>query len=445
MPDFTLTMATPQAESLVDEEAHLTRAEIRAESVVAGGLLAAILALFLLDPNAQGADPWLFGLSVALLALSHAARIDLPFAWTAPVQLALVPVLFLLPAWLVPVSMMTAVVLARVPDVVRGNTAPARLLLSPGNAWFTVGPAAVLLAAGHPSPADAGAVLLVAMLASQVLTDFLTSSLFHLFTRSAPLREQIRESGAVYAIDAALAPVGLLAAMSIDESPWFVALMIPMFGVLAVFAGERRTRLRQLTELNGAYRGTAIVLAEVVDADDAYTGMHTRDVVELSVGVADRLGLDSDRRRNVEFGALLHDVGKVAIPKEILNKPGPLTDAEWEIMRSHTIEGQRMLDRVGGFMRDVGHIVRGSHERMDGAGYPDGLAGDAIPLEARIIAACDAYNAMTTTRPYRRAMDAASAAAELVRCAGTQFDPLVVEALLAFTGASPAADQALAA
>src|SRR3954469_23009898 len=201
MPDFTLTMATPQAESLVEEEAHLTRAEIRAESVVAGGLLAAILVLFLVDPHAHGADPWLFGLSVALLALSHAARIDLPFAWTAPVQLALVPVLFLLPAWLVPVSMMTAVVLARAPDVVRGNTAAARLLLSPGNAWFTVGPAAVLLAAGNPSPQEAGVPLLALMLCGQVATDFLASALFHLFTHRVSLPEQLRESAAIYAID----------------------------------------------------------------------------------------------------------------------------------------------------------------------------------------------------------------------------------------------------
>jgi HD-GYP domain-containing protein (c-di-GMP phosphodiesterase class II) len=437
MPDFTLTIATPQAESLTEEETRLTRAEVRAESVVAAGLMAAVVALFLLDPNATHADPLLFALSVALLALSHCARIDLPFAWTAPVQLALVPTLFLLPAWLIPLSMMSAVVLARLPDVVRGRTAPARLLLSPGNAWFTVGPAAVLLAAGSPTAEAAGVPLLALMLAAQIATDFASSTCFHVLTRRASLREQLTESAAVYAIDSALAPVGLLAALSIDESPWYLALMIPMFGVLAVFAGERRTRLRQLTELNGAYRGTALVLAEVVDADDAYTGRHTRDVVELSVTVADRLGLDAGRRRNVEFGALLHDVGKVAIPKEIINKPGPLNDAEWEIMRTHTIEGQRMLDRVGGVMRAVGAIVRGSHERFDGGGYPDGLAGDAIPLEARIISACDAYNAMTTTRPYRRAMDPASAAAELTRCSGSQFDPVVVAALLAVIGVAP--------
>jgi HD-GYP domain-containing protein (c-di-GMP phosphodiesterase class II) len=114
-------------------------------------------------------------------------------------------------------------------------------------------------------------------------------------------------------------------------------------------------------------------------------------------------------------------------------------------MRAHTVAGQRMLDRVGGFMREVGAIVRGSHERWDGGGYPDGLQATDIPLEARIIAACDAYNAMTTTRPYRTAMNPAAAAAELQRCSGSQFDPTVVEALLAVVGTAAPAPLHLAA
>jgi HD-GYP domain-containing protein (c-di-GMP phosphodiesterase class II) len=445
MPDFTLTATLPEQGSLAREEDRLTRCEVRAEILIAAALFAAIGALFVLDPNRGSANPGVFTLCVSLLALSHGARIDLPFAWTSPVQLAIVPTLFLLPGWLVPVTMMTAIVIGRIPDVVRGRTSAARLLLSPGNTWFTVGPAAVLAAAGSPDPQDTAVLILVAMLAAQIGGDFLMSSVFHLLTRRVSLREQISESLLVYEIDAALAPVGLLAAIGMDANAWYGLLLIPMFGVLAVFAGERRTRLQQLTELNGAYRGTALVLAEVVDADDAYTGMHTRDVVELSVAVADHLGLDDQRRRNVEFGALLHDVGKVAIPKEILNKPGKLTDAEWAVMRTHTVEGQRMLDRVGGFMREVGAIVRGSHERWDGAGYPDGLKGEEIPLEARIITACDAYNAMTTTRPYRTAMSHADAAVEVVRCAGSQFDPAVVEALLAIVGSGHPAQLDLAA
>jgi putative nucleotidyltransferase with HDIG domain len=279
------------------------------------------------------------------------------------------------------------------------------------------------------------------MLIAQIASDFGASSIWHRLTSRAPLIVQLREAYMVYVVDAALFPVGLLGALAIDESPFYITLMAPMFGVLAVFASERRVRLRQLTELNRAYRGTAMVLAEVVDADDAYTGMHTRDVVDLSLEVADRMGLSPEQRRKVEFGALLHDVGKVAIPNEIINKPGPLTDREWAVMRTHTVEGQRMLDSVGGAMREVGEIVRASHERWDGGGYPDGLASQAIPLEARIICACDAYNAMTTTRSYRHAIAPAVAAAELVRCAGTQFDPAVVEALLDVLGVTPAEER----
>jgi HD-GYP domain-containing protein (c-di-GMP phosphodiesterase class II) len=380
-------------------------------------------------------------LSVGLICLAHGARFDLPLAWTSPVQLALVPVLFLLPPWLVPVTMAASIVISRVPDVLRGQTAPARLVLAPGTAWFTVGPAAVMALAGSPTPSEAGPLLLVAMLVAQIGTDFLASSLWHRLTSRAPMIVQIREAYMVYVIDAMLFPVGVLASLAIDESPYYIALMIPLFGVLSVFASERRVRLQQLTELNGAYRGTAMVLAEVVDADDAYTGMHTRDVVELSLAVAERMSLGAHQRRKVEFGALLHDVGKVAIPNEIINKPGPLNEAEWAIMRTHTIEGQRMLDRVGGAMCEVGAIVRSSHERWAGGGYPDGLEGEAIPLEARIICACDAYNAMTTTRSYRRAAPPAAAAAELVRCAGTQFDPAVVDALLSVLGVAPAKER----
>jgi HD domain len=326
-------------------------------------------------------------LCTALIALAHFARFDLRFAWTAPVQVVLVPTLFVLPGWLVPATMAAAIILARVPEAVRGEIPASRLLVAPSNAWFTVGPAAVIAAAGSPTPHEAGIPLLLGMLAAQIGTDFVVSTLWHWLTVRAPLTAQLKESVFVYGVDVALAPVGLLAALSIDESPYYLVLMIPLFGVLAVFAGERRARLAQLTELNGAYRGTAMVLAEVVDADDAYTGMHTRDVVELSVAVAYRTHLTQEQIRAVEFGALLHDVGKVAIPKEIINKPGPLNEAEWKLMRTHTAAGQRKLDRVGGAMREIGAIVRSSHERWDGAGYPDGLAGEEIPLEARIICA----------------------------------------------------------
>jgi HD-GYP domain-containing protein (c-di-GMP phosphodiesterase class II) len=172
-----------------------------------------------------------------------------------------------------------------------------------------------------------------------------------------------------------------------------------------------------------------MLLGDVIEADDEYTGHHSRDVVELVVAVADGLGLDPRERQRAEFAALLHDVGKVKIPPEIINKPGALDDDEWELMRTHTILGETMLVQIGGLLGEVGHIVRSCHERWDGAGYPDGLAGEQIPLAARIVCACDAWSAMTTDRSYRKARSVEQALAELRAGAGTHFDPRVVEAL----------------
>ena len=181
--------------------------------------------------------------------------------------------------------------------------------------------------------------------------------------------------------------------------------------------------------------GTAHLLADVVEADDAYTALHSRHVVGLAIEVADALGLGAAARRRVQLGALLHDVGKLAVPDAILNKPGRLTQTEWAIMKQHTAVGARMLAAAGPELAEIAPIVRSSHERVDGRGYPDGLAGDAIPLEARIVACCDAYSAMTTDRPYRLAMPVADAVRELRAGAGTQFDARVVEALVASVGA----------
>jgi HD-GYP domain-containing protein (c-di-GMP phosphodiesterase class II) len=131
--------------------------------------------------------------------------------------------------------------------------------------------------------------------------------------------------------------------------------------------------------------------------------------------------------------ARLHDVGKVRVPNEIINKPGPLTDEERTIIEQHTIEGERMLLRVGGLLGEIGRIVRACHERWDGTGYPDGVAGEQIPIIARIVCCCDAFNAMTSDRSYRKALPLHKAIAELRRNSGTQFDPAVVEALIAAT------------
>jgi HD-GYP domain-containing protein (c-di-GMP phosphodiesterase class II) len=182
------------------------------------------------------------------------------------------------------------------------------------------------------------------------------------------------------------------------------------------------------SELSSGYQG-AELLREVLDVVDPYTGVHSRAVMDLSVAVTEVMELDAARRRDVEYAAMLHDVGKIRVPTQIINKPDRLDEAEWELMRRHTIDGETLLEELGGALAVVGRFVRSSHERYDGHGYPDGLAGEQIPIESRIVCACDAYNAMITDRPYCAARRTAAALQELHRCSGSQFDPSVVEAI----------------
>ena len=170
-------------------------------------------------------------------------------------------------------------------------------------------------------------------------------------------------------------------------------------------------------------------LAEALLERDRYTGEHSESVVELAATVARGLGLDATEIERIRHAALLHDIGKVAIPDEVLHKDGPLDDKEWEIMRQHPAIGERILRSIPG-LGGVARIVRHEHERFDGGGYPDGLSGSEIPIGSRIILACDAYHAMTSDRPYRKAMEHAAAVRELAASAGTQFDPEVTEQLI---------------
>src|SRR5436190_41250 len=234
-----------------------------------------------------------------------------------------------------------------------------------------------------------------------------------------------------WTLDVLLSPIGLLGALASEQRQYAFVLVFPLALLMWVFAQERHARLDQQIETSRTYRRTALLLGELIGEDDEYTGAHSQGVVSLAVAIADELGLGEDQRRLVEFGALLHDVGKIGVPKEIVNKTAALSDDEWEVMRRHTITGQRMLDRVGGALKDVGEIVRASHERWDGTGYPDGLTGEEIPIAARIVCAADAFSAMTTDRPYRAARDREFAIAELRAQSGRQFDPQVAEATIA--------------
>jgi diguanylate cyclase (GGDEF)-like protein len=172
-------------------------------------------------------------------------------------------------------------------------------------------------------------------------------------------------------------------------------------------------------------------LAVALTERDRYTGEHSEAVIEMSASVARNLGLRAAEIERIRSAALLHDIGKVAIPDEILHKPGPLTDAEWILMREHPVIGERILSVLPG-MSGVARIVRHEHERWDGDGYPDGLAGEDIPLGSRIIIAADTYHAITSDRPYRAARSHGEAVEELTRCAGTQFDPTVTAALVGY-------------
>lgn len=172
-------------------------------------------------------------------------------------------------------------------------------------------------------------------------------------------------------------------------------------------------------------------LAVTLTERDRYTGEHSEAVIEMSASVARNLGLREREVQWIRSAALLHDIGKIAIPNEILHKPGPLTDEEWKLMREHPVVGERILRVLPG-MGPVARIVRHEHERWDGTGYPDGLAGEQIPIGSRIIIVADAYHAMTSDRPYRAAMSHEEAVEELMRCTGTQFDPSVTAMLIGY-------------
>lgn len=191
--------------------------------------------------------------------------------------------------------------------------------------------------------------------------------------------------------------------------------------------GSDRMRLRRsapdLSFINAA------ALMRALRAHDSYTASHSNTVVDLALRVARALRVPADQLPDIARTALLHDVGKIAIPDFVLTKPGPLSEAEWQAMKLHTEIGERLVDSVPS-LKNLAAWIRAAHERWDGLGYPDGLRGEEIPLASRIVFVCDAYDAMTSDRSYRRALPKWAAVRELADNAGTQFCPTSVEALL---------------
>jgi HD-GYP domain-containing protein (c-di-GMP phosphodiesterase class II) len=190
-----------------------------------------------------------------------------------------------------------------------------------------------------------------------------------------------------------------------------------------VFKQERS----RAAELRESYKATVRALSNAVEARDAYTGKHAERVTAYGIALAQVAGLNTDMLPELEFGFLLHDVGKVGVPDAILFKPGSLSQDEFALIAQHPVIGSEILRDVE-FLGDGKLVVRHHHERWDGRGYPDQLAGDEIPLPARIFAVADALDALTTDRPYRRGTRFARAREEIRNHAGTQFDPDVVAA-----------------
>ena len=412
------------------------RRELRIELCCSAGFAVAVAALFAL-PSPQAWNPLGAILCFAVMVLAVRVSFETPFGYTPATQLAFVPMLFCMPMAAVPIAVVAVLAIRIGPDVISGRTPAVRLIRCMVNSWFAVGPALVF-AVADVSPSHAGPLLLIAALTAQFAVDFMSAGVYFKLLRGVSLLSQVSASAWVYVIDAGLSAVALVIAEQLHEAPYAVLAVLPLLGLLRMFADERRERLGKLLQLNETYRGTALLLGDVISADDNYTGEHSEGVVGLALAVGDALGLDAERRRNLEFGAMLHDVGKITIPKEIINKPGKLDPHEWAIIKTHPAAGQRMLERVGGFMLEVGDIVRAHHERWDGGGYPDGLAGQAIPLEARIITCCDSWSAMRTDRPYRAAMSLAAATEQMIVNAGSQFDPAVVKAMMPVVAAAEA-------
>jgi HD-GYP domain-containing protein (c-di-GMP phosphodiesterase class II) len=411
------------------------RREMLTTFTVGSSFLAAAVGCLTMLPAARPASVLVIIALVASYAIAARVEFEVGFASAVPTQLVFVPMLFLVPIGAVPLMVATAFILSQLPEHLRGDWHPERIVLHLVSSWYTIGPVLVLAAAGAPEP-RAGILPVVALaLSAQFGFDLAGSAARASLGLGIPFRSVLRAVGPAWLVDGALTPVGMALAFTAMDAPFAFLLGLPLMALLAYFAHERKDRIDQALELSHAYRGTALLLGDMVEADDAYTGLHSQDVVSLVLQVADDVGLDADARRDAELTALLHDVGKVRIAKSIINKAGPLTDEERTIINTHTIEGQLMLEKVGGLLGRVGRLVRSCHERWDGHGYPDGLAGEDIPLVARIVCTCDAFSAMTTDRSYRKALSSSEALAELRRCAGSQFDPAVVDALITVVSA----------
>ena len=407
--------------------------------------VAVATAMALLLPQTREPRPLLGAILVVAYALLARVRFEFGEAYVSAEELIMMPMLVLMPAPFVPLLMAGGSLLSVMPECLGGAWHRDRWITAVADSWAVIGPALVvsLLVRGYPGLQGAG--IYAVAFGAQLVCDYGWSATRNRFLTHLPVKEHARGY-----LNSTVGPItfsslGFIVAIAAVQNAFALIVIAPLVTLLQAFSRERQQRYGATLELNRAYRGTVMLLADVLEFEDGYTADHSRSVVELVRAVAEELRVDQDVLQELEFGALLHDVGKISIPKEILHKPTRLTESEFEVVKTHTIEGQFMLDRVGGLLGRVGEIVRSCHERWDGTGYPDGLKGEEIPLASRIVFVCDAYNAMTTDRPYRPAMPREAAITELEQNVGTQFDPTVVSALIRVVDAGepavPVSDQ----
>jgi putative nucleotidyltransferase with HDIG domain len=262
-------------------------------------------------------------------------------------------------------------------------------------------------------------------------------ALFHTLETWVPVREGDRIVGAAVvwrdlsAIDRALRQMQMSTSVIIACAALLLWLVLR-----GVYVRSSRQIMSQahaleaaLAETERTYDTTLQALSNALDVRDSETEGHSRRVVEYMELIIAELSVPTEDLAMLRRGALLHDIGKIGVPDNVLRKPAALSDAEWVLMKRHPEHGARIISRIP-FLEDVSRIVRHHHERWDGQGYPDGLAGEAIPLGARIFSVGDSFDAMTSDRPYRRAMSVEDARREVLRCRGTQFDPHVVDAFM---------------
>ena len=296
----------------------------------------------------------------------------------------------------------------------------AQTIISAGGAGLLYGALIAQFGVAFPQGPSLLAIALAAITYT-ILNRLLVGGIVALSNRE-PLTSALRSMGPAALVEIPYVGIAVLGVVILQfASPWALVLM-------AVPALVARYALLAFQRLDEAYDRLVRGFVKAIEVKDLYTRGHSERVAELSVEVAEELGIPYDERRLTRYAALLHDVGKIGVPLCVINKPGPLDDDEFELIKQHPTIGAEILRDID-FLSPAIDIVRFHHERLDGKGYPHGIAEDELSLIVRIVTAVDAFDAMTSTRSYRRAFSVAEALEELRRCAGRQFDPEVVEAV----------------